>query len=131
MRLHLVELLVGRAPQGARGLKFRKNPLEGKQAKRRAPQGARGLKCKWIDAYMRQNSRAPQGARGLKFPGRRALDREAGRAPQGARGLKLVSLPSSGGSLASRPARGARIEIGQPAQLWRQLGVAPRKGRED
>ena len=56
----------------------------------------------------------------------------SGRAPQGARGLKFIShIDVVAGDLASRPARGARIEI----SCWESSSpiplVAPRKGRED
>ena len=57
---------IGRAPQGARGLKLSKICKFYLARKGRAPQGARGLKFKrWIRDYM-ACSRAPQGARGLK-----------------------------------------------------------------
>ena len=58
-------------------------------------------------------SRAPQGARGLKLARLRGIRQpSAGRAPQGARGLKCLTHPAvSAGSISSRPARGAWVEI--------------------
>ena len=60
--------------------------------------------------YIPARGRAPQGARGLKFPG--------------AHGVRY--------RLASRPARGARIEMIPPiSAAGDSMEVAPRKGRED
>ena len=57
----------------------------------RAPRGARGLKFtaeRDVAAYS-VYSRAPRGARGLKFKGDVSVDdTDDGRAPRGARGLK-------------------------------------------
>ena len=58
----------------------------------RAPQGARGLKYPDILLYRRSlYRRAPQGARGLKFNPQACVSALLGRAPQGARGLKYYS----------------------------------------
>ena len=57
----------GRAPQGARGLKYFVGVRGDACLLRRAPQGARGLKSFKRFYASRQSSRAPQGARGLKF----------------------------------------------------------------
>ena len=64
--LAIMGAVLGRAPQGARGLKFL--PLyEFRGHNRRAPQGARGLKCsKFTMPETIPGGRAPQGARGLK-----------------------------------------------------------------
>ena len=101
----------GRAPHGARGLKYggRPNRYAGKYC--RAPHGARGLKWNnllpcddlqvsrptrgaWIEIDLMttfdemSNRRAPHGARGLKFLVLAPLCIYPGRAPHGARGLK-------------------------------------------
>ena len=55
-----------RAPQGARGLKFRLPFTRGRLSISRAPQGARGLKYNHIKTKVNATGRAPQGARGLK-----------------------------------------------------------------
>ena len=110
--LHGLRTRFGRAPQGARGLKFLAGILVFLVARRapqgarglkwvglggilspspcRAPQGARGLKCKIMyQGYGDSTSRAPQGARGLKFCVQFiSLCTVLRRAPQGARGLK-------------------------------------------
>ena len=79
----------------------------------RAPHGARGLKFVRDDIGPASRSRAPHGARGLKFHLLLVLGLDTSRAPHGARGLKsLCCLPSTH-HLPSRPTRGAWIEIGQ------------------
>ncbi len=125
-----------RAPHGARGLKF----LTYKPARgliRRAPHGARGLKFflralelgegesrpsrgAWIEIsrhsalVLPQTCRAPHGARGLKYHRRGdARGAVAGRAPHGARGLKFRQEEAKHIANASRPSRGAWIEIGR------------------
>ena len=79
----------------------------------------------------RVQGRAPQGARGLKSRQRPARTAGAGRAPQGARGLKSFPDGFVGAVQASRPARGAWIEINQKTRRCRDGRVAPRKGRVD
>ena len=121
--------LLGRAPRGARGLKWHAEP-EGTGRDRRAPRGARGLKWIILQQFRRVKRRAPRGARGLKFlwdglsdawnksrPSRGAWIeistatatkiRIASRAPRGARGLKSLRRPARRGS-ESRAPRGAR-----------------------
>ena len=102
--------ICSRAPQGARGLKFRACPVSAVTSMSRAPQGARGLKCivKIVHAVA------------------------VGRAPQGARGLKFETLTAWEGAVRSRPARGAWIEIVRPVWIADHgTRVAPRKGRVD
>ena len=57
----------GRAPQGARGLKWEQERERQAAAESRAPQGARGLKFNMAKDYLSLEGRAPQGARGLKY----------------------------------------------------------------
>ena len=57
----------GRAPYGARGLKYGQHQTGAAKAARRAPYGARGLKLPGLRrTHGRPESRAPYGARGLK-----------------------------------------------------------------
>ena len=99
---------------------------------RRAPQGARGLKYKTYGGHYDEKGRAPQGARGLKCYEDYLRSLGVSRAPQGARGLKSGCQGHSFHCLGSRPARGARIEIAQFSALISAVNtVAPRKGRED
>ena len=56
----------GRAPRGARGLKFPMSDQENQILLGRAPRGARGLKSEKMMAGVNKWSRAPRGARGLK-----------------------------------------------------------------
>ena len=78
----------GRAPHGARGLKFW-NSAEGALAGESRP--AWGA---WIEIVTKAVTldrivgRAPHGARGLKCTGNIPAVEKAGRAPHGARGLK-------------------------------------------
>ena len=77
----------------------------------RAPHGARGLKYLYYFLLPLIIGRAPHGARGLKFRRQHGQKCRPRRAPHGARGLKS----GSGGRLTnrsvSRPTRGAWIEI--------------------
>ena len=81
----------GRAPYGARGLKFNLFRTSSPPF-RRAPYGARGLKfIQPIQERQEHLCRAPYGARGLKCtPLPRNPAQTAGRAPYGARGLKFL-----------------------------------------
>ena len=133
----------GRAPYGARGLKFLRECLVAGAAKsrpvwgawieiaylaystsvrvRRAPDGARGLKFTKPGVFWcAVQGRAPYGARGLKFvilPG--DFVQPVCRAPYGARGLKFLvgDLALSGSG--SRPVWGAWIEICSPGYACR------------
>ncbi len=81
----------GRAPQGARGLKYESAGCCGLPVYGRAPQVARGLKFRLPFTRGRLSiSRAPQGARGLKYNHIKTKVNATGRAPQGARGLKCL-----------------------------------------
>ena len=77
----------------------------------RAPHGARGLKYYYKVDEDGKQSRAPHGARGLKYGGAHACHGLRGRAPHGARGLKSSANCHPEEPLLSRPARGAWIEI--------------------
>ena len=59
--------VMGRAPHGARGLKYGVNGNTALTLKGRAPHGARGLKLCWPVSLPLFRSRAPHGARGLKY----------------------------------------------------------------
>ena len=105
----------GRAPQGARGLKYESAGCCGLPVYGRAPQGARGLKFRLPFTRGRLSiSRAPQGARGLKYNHIKTKVNATGRAPQGARGLKSKLCVCRPFSRRSRPARGAWVEIPTP-----------------
>ena len=85
-----IDKQLGRAPQGARGLKFHSRLHSAEAHSSRPTRGA------WIEMQYVQRlgrlffSRAPQGARGLKsFPLAYPKPRALRRAPQGARGLKF------------------------------------------
>ena len=121
----------GRAPHGARGLKYMKENAI-KAAMGRAPHGARGLKFTlirlfstlqmsrpvwgaWIEMLSGPGflpkipGRAPYGARGLKYQyelGPRGTD--VRRAPYGARGLKSQDRQAKGGPPGRRAPYGAR-----------------------
>ena len=86
--------LVGRAPRGARGLKFRINVAPLTYWKGRAPRGARGLKCMAGQDGVSQHRRAPRGARGLKCIPKAYDCIVYRRAPRGARGLKFENCAS-------------------------------------
>ena len=123
----------GRAPHGARGLKYHcriydNNTFVSRPARGawieitrsasprwrrscRAPHGARGLKYYYKVDEDGKQSRAPHGARGLKYGGAHACHGLRGRAPHGARGLKSSANCHPEEPLLSRPARGAWIEI--------------------
>ena len=77
----------------------------------RAPQGARGLKFRQRWCFVLQNGRAPQGARGLKFlRQRRGYRPERSRPARGA--WVEIELPDEViDAMLSRPARGAWVEI--------------------
>ena len=97
----------GRAPRGARGLKY---PFPSTSASQNLSRPARGA---WIEIRifaghgLPTGSRAPRGARGLKS------------GPGGAADLRVLS----------RPARGAWIEIMPLTAIALQRRVAPREGR--
>ena len=96
----------------------------------RAPQGARGLKFRLPFTRGRLSiSRAPQGARGLKYNHIKTKVNATGRAPQGARGLKYVQSVTCYLLHQSRPARGAWVEIKVVRMQTLLTPVAPRKGR--
>ncbi len=78
---------------------------------RRAPQGARGLKSFAVSLNPLLIGRAPQGARGLKSCSTAQCCTQMRRAPQGARGLKFGAAVHRAATHASRPARGAWVEI--------------------
>ena len=82
-----------------------------REASGRAPQGARGLKFDVMGTSDTKTRRAPQGARGLKYNESIRTERKSGRAPQGARGLKVLLSVGVSAMLWSRPARGAWVEI--------------------
>ena len=143
----------GRAPQGARGLKFERDVADDLLLGR-APQGARGLKCQNDQTGGGDVGRAPQGARGLKYqypssglrryrscPARgtwieiAVCDAYNGtltrsRAPQGARGLKCGLSWWSWWWCPSCPARGTWIEINISFRVDKlQIGRAPQGAR--
>ena len=96
-----------RAPQGARGLKYRKNTINSSLI-RRAPQGARGLKFDIVyDRFAAPESRPARGA------------------------WVEIAIPaiSDVKRLSSRPARGAWVEIQGAKGDTDTSAVAPRKGR--
>ena len=108
--LAVLRFFAGRAPRGARGLKYLSPGQGSKKSERRAPRGARGLKSVLPNKTVRdEKSRAPRGARGLKF--------------------KEDAPPP--GQIVSRPARGAWIEIAGVQGHAGPWPVAPREGRGD
>ena len=146
---------IRRAPHGARGLKCgagrqppdkrSSRPARGAWIEMcdalvsafrhigRAPHGARGLKCTTFqgDPKAEVESRAPHGARGLKWFHHALPPHTSRRAPHGARGLKSRRCSSRKRPCASRPARGAWIEIDWLCDLALLQNVAPRTGRVD
>ena len=75
--------------------------------------------------------RAPHGARGLKFLQLRLdVDEEASRPARGA-WIEISATRYSADQHLSRPARGAWIEIALKAELACATPVAPRTGRVD
>ena len=102
----------GRAPQGARGLKYSAPPINAASVSRRAPQGARGLKSVSIEGVKElYESRPARGAWIEILPSFKRFIVSTGRAPQGARGLKSKMRVYQIVPLKSRPARGAWIEM--------------------
>ena len=100
---------LGRAPHGARGLKY------GRYCKRAGPHLSRPARGAWIEIMLGRFTARPTPSR----------------APHGARGLKSFSGDALHVNGKSRPARGAWIEIpGIPASDP-PPGVAPRTGRVD
>ena len=98
----------------------------------RAPHGARGLKYKLIDTKTNeQESRPAWGAwieiERVVLP----LHHPASRAPHGARGLKLFQIFLVIPLFTSRPAWGAWIEILFDGAEQAAEKVAPRMGRVD
>ena len=65
-------------------------------------------------------SRAPHGARGLKSVTQVHIGRKLCRAPHGARGLKFGQNDLRLLRCASRPARGAWIEIGRSRRMRKE-----------
>ena len=119
-----------RAPHGARGLKFIPSFIRRIFGRSRPARGA------WIEISRKKGttspalSRAPHGARGLKSRTWPRTSSAACRAPHGARGLKYGLLDLINGSVASRPARGAWIEIVPPtAKRWISRRRAPHGAR--
>ena len=104
----------GRAPQGARGLKFQKPVAEVHIFRSRPARGA------WVEICCRCRRHGNSGsrpARGAWVEIFRSLMRGSfccGRAPQGARGLKFLTLIAAVLRTMSRPARGAWVEIALP-----------------
>ena len=121
----------GRAPQGARGLKFRGTGRIRRTAGSRPARGAwiEMLPCKFPN--FSRLSRPARGAWIEMLRVRAGATRGHGRAPQGARGLKFCNRHLMCTSLSSRPARGAWIEMCQYMRRLDTEGVAPRKGRMD
>ena len=102
---------MGRAPRGARGLKFSILVMS-LFVTRRAPRGARGLKSPFSLMSRRPGiGRAPRGARGLKSAPNPVPSGGDSRAPRGARGLKLFHLALVMFLIKSCPSRGTWIEI--------------------
>ena len=99
---------MGRAPHGARGLKW--NPTV-----RGAPgRGSRPARGAWIEIYM--------------YPSPWSGSRR--RAPHGARGLKYGGSRGRQGQEQSRPARGAWIEMTPSSRpVWSRKGRAPHGAR--
>ena len=98
---------IGRAPQGARGLKF---PLKywpvRHLAARRAPQGARGLKSRKSNSFARNcKSRPARGA-----------------------WIEMMLCEKANPATRSRPARGAWIEIASKAKAATCWGSRPARG---
>ncbi len=107
----------------------------------RIPQGMRGLKWETVYKWNNDICRIPRGMRGLKF------DYETGklisgksRIPQGMRGLKCIMLHCHAPQRPSHPARDAWIEIvsetdfncwgclSHPARdAWIEIGRAPQR----
>ena len=136
---------LGRAPYGARGLKYAHHQAQMWLCGGRAPYGARGLKSSrcissdngrrsrpvwgaWIEMICRKMKkpasfgRAPYGARGLKSRQQAARSTAVrGRAPYGARGLKCNKRRRRTRLCGSRPVWGAWIEIGS-ACVYRKQG---------
>ena len=90
---------------------------------RRAPQGARGLKYKKLKITSAKRQSRPARGAWVEISYEQSLDVwHLGRAPQGARGLKFLWTPVTDGAGRSRPARGAWVEIfvnrlkGQPQE---------------
>ena len=88
MALMLCLMTWGRAPHGARGLKWTLGNGPGGQ-RRRAPHGARGLKLNQVSPTLNDyESRPARGAR-IEIAEELLLQLpDKGRAPHGARGLK-------------------------------------------
>ena len=82
---------------------------------RRTPQGVRGLKYLRYIKIDFVTRRTPQGVRGLKLAVHGANRLLSSRTPQGVRGLKSHTAGAKRGARLSHPARGAWIEMGQPA----------------
>ena len=122
--------LNGRAPHGARGLKFGVSVQNPKADYRRAPHGARGLKfCIPVQNPKANYCRAPHGARGLKYSGSERHPSLCGRAPHGARGLKCDEIRMGKPCCWSRPTRGAWIEIKPPVAFAACRRRAPHGAR--
>ena len=115
----------GRAPQGARGLKYHSTHHLHRIHQSRPARGA------WVEirtaSTMTQRFPRSRPARGawVEMKELRGIIREhLSRAPQGARGLKFECTEYPAGSDSSRPARGAWVEI-----LFQQGQTLPRSSR--
>ena len=105
--------VLGRTPQGVRGLKYLNLKLFLLILESHPARGA------WIEMEIVENQsaidygRTPQGVRGLKSKvGATHFNTSfLGRTPQGVRGLKCRKVAKSLGRKSSHPARGAWIEI--------------------
>ena len=101
-------IMSGRAPHGARGLKFALLWPRRFRTGRRAPHGARGLKCHFCEqGKVKPPSRPARGAR-----------------------IEILSTRTALTFAMSRPARGARIEIqSDPCSVSVYKGRAPHGAR--
>ena len=121
----------GRAPRGARGLKFATAVAALEAIPSRPSRGA------WIEIHLLPplllltESRPSRGAWIEIRMYHRGDSLKARRAPRGARGLKCLSGESANTDSLSRPSRGAWIEITLNIYDGYELIVAPLAGRVD
>ena len=120
----------GRAPRGARGLKY---DIARHNSDGFASCPSRGTWIEMPDPDQESGhpeSRAPRGARGLKWVGDQLLNGHDRRAPRGARGLKYLRFDCDRGCGWSCPSRGTWIEIMScPAAFKLAARRAPRGAR--